>query len=227
MNLEDYKALQESFNRLNDSLNNFQTNTAMQLRQTVEQLEETMDNAIKTRNNQIWQSIKELSETFEKMETAKMEQIIQLGRYFNNISLNIATNMMNNLYSVFQNINVKKFDIAEIDLTFIDELSNINNNQLGHDEHIKEAEVFIQEECSENDLTAEDINQTIEKANSLSPSTKFHVFQAIAFFLLMVIYVQVGGEATLGINFQEFVEAYMGITAIGAVTKSPEEDNRE
>ncbi|WP_077736743.1 hypothetical protein [Bacillus sonorensis] len=225
--MENYKGLQESLNRLNDSLNSIQTNTARRMLQTSEQLTEDIENLIKVRNNQVLQSFETISETFKKIEAARMERIIQMGRYLSETNLNIAINMANNLYSVFQNINVDNLNIDEIDLTFPDELSNINNTEFENDKHIKEAEEFIQKECCEGDLTAEDINHTIEEANTLNPFTKYYVFQAIAFFVLMVIYVQVGGEVTLGINFQEFVESYMGLTAIGAATKSSENNNRE
>ncbi|KND06237.1 hypothetical protein ACJ43_17865 [Bacillus paralicheniformis] len=171
---------------------------------------------------QSYPSQKLLSLISEKYPTHLINKPIEIS--------SLLTSHISSVQRIQENLNKMSFrnlDIQKLNLSFIDEIAVDDLNDLENEEYIQEADEFIQAQDFENEnITAEQINSSVKKANTLNPNTKYYVFHFIHFFVLIGIYVQWGGEAVLGINFQEFVETYATAIAAGSLIMKPSEQEK-
>ncbi|MCU9959344.1 hypothetical protein ABE066_07885 [Bacillus licheniformis] len=221
--MNEYLALQKAIGNHIEQMKKLQINRVQKLYDLVNETNNLQQNIYKNIPTTVFSLTSQLDSIYKQLNTASLHQSVTkqlLSSYKPYASFQNLIDSIND----FSNLDVSKINFSVADELIIDDPSELENKK-----YIEEADEFIQEQhLEEGNVTAEDINNTIEKADkTLNPYTKLYVFQTILFFVLMAIYIQIGGEEALGINFQEFVETYMGFTAIRTVTKSSENNNRE
>ncbi|WP_205621695.1 hypothetical protein [Bacillus haynesii] len=110
------------------------------------------------------------------------------------------------------NLNKMSFhnlDMQKVNLSFVGEIPFDDLNDLENEECLQEVDKFLHSQHLDNDnITAEDINNSVEKANTLSPLVKNFALAGVLQVVLMVMFVQGGGEETLGNNFYDFAQIY-------------------
>lgn len=221
--MNEYLALQKAIGNHIEQMKKLQINRVQKLYDLVNETNNLQQNIYKNIPTTVFSLTSQLDSIYKQLNTASLHQSVTkqlLSSYKPYASFQNLIDSIND----FSNLDVSKINFSVADELIIDDPSELENKK-----YIEEADEFIQEQhLEEGNVTAEDINNTIENADkTLNPYTKLYVFQTILFFVLMAIYIQIGGEEALGINFQEFVETYMGFTAIRTVTKSSENNNRE
>ncbi|MCU4668640.1 hypothetical protein [Bacillus paralicheniformis] len=221
--MNEYLALQKAIGNHIEQMKKLQINRVQKLYDLVNETNNLQQNIYKNIPTTVFSLTSQLDSIYKQLNTASLHQSVTkqlLSSYKPYASFQNLIDSIND----FSNLDVSKINFSVADELIIDDPSELENKK-----YIEEADEFIQEQhLEEGNVTAEDINNTIENADkTLNPYTKLYVFQTILFFVLMAIYIQIGGEEALGINFQEFVETYMGFNAIRTVTKSSENNNRE
>ncbi|GIN35805.1 hypothetical protein J5TS1_33080 [Bacillus licheniformis] len=140
-------------------------------------------------------------------------------------------NSISQLQANLNNMSFRNLDIQKVNLSFIDEISFDDLNDLENEECLQEVDEFIYSQHLDNDnITAEDINSSVEKTNTLRPLVKLLALAGILQVVLMVMFVQGGGEEALGNNFQDFAQTFIElIGGLAAIEKSSkkEKDSKE
>ncbi|MCF7618675.1 hypothetical protein L3137_15565 [Bacillus sonorensis] len=221
--MNEYLALQKAIGNHIEQMKKLQINRVQKLYDLVNETNNLQQNIYKNIPTTVFSLTSQLDSIYKQLNTASLYQSATkqlLSSYKPYASFQNLIDSIND----FSNLDVSKINFSVAGELIIDDPSELENKK-----YIEEADEFIHEQHLEDgNVTAEDINNTIEKADkTLNPYTKLYVFQTILFFVLMAIYIKIGGEEALGINFQEFVETYMGFNAIRTVTKSSENNNRE
>lgn len=221
--MKEYLALQKAIGNHIEQIKELQINRTQRMHDLVNETINLQQNIYKDIPTSVLSLTSQFDSIYKQINTSSMYQSVAkqlLSSYKPYASFQGLIDSIKD----FSNLDVNKINFSVADELIIDDPSELENKK-----YIEEADEFIQEQHLEDgNVTAEDINNTIEKADkTLNPYTKVYVFQTIFFFILMAIYIKIGGEEALGINFQEFVETYMGFTAIRTATKSSEEENKE
>ncbi|KMM54869.1 hypothetical protein ACH95_19435 [Bacillus glycinifermentans] len=144
----------------------------------------------------------------------------------------LLTSHINTISQLQANLNKMSFrnlDMQKVNLSFVDEIPFDDLNDIENEECLQEVDKFIHSQHLDNDnITAEDINSSIEKANTLSPLVKHFALAGILQVVLMVMFVQGGGEETLGNNFHDFAQIYIELFGLLAATeKSSNKESNE
>ncbi|MGG0052782.1 hypothetical protein [Bacillus atrophaeus] len=132
--------------------------------------------------------------------------------------VNYIPNLTASIQEQLKQVRSLNLDINMIDFSCANEVRTPDRDEAEDIKYLQEAEDFInKQDWEDREITSEDINNTIIESKELNPFTRFYVINAIIFTIMMIVYTQLGGQDTLGIDFQQFVESYMSITAVGAI----------
>ncbi|MCY8540018.1 hypothetical protein [Bacillus haynesii] len=139
-------------------------------------------------------------------------------------------NTISQLQANLNKMSFRNLDMQKVNLFFVGEIPFDDLNDLGNEECLQEVDKFLHSQHLDNDnITAKDINSSVEKANTLSPFVKNFALAGILQVVLMVMFVQGGGEETLGNNFHDFAQIYIELFGLLAATEksSNKEKNNE
>lgn len=173
---------------------------------------------------QSYPSQKLLSLISEKYPTHLINKPIEIS--------SLLTSHISSVQRIQENLNKMSFrnlDIQKLDLSFLDEIAVDDLSDFENEKYIQEADEFIQaQNLNNDDITAEDINRSVEKTNTLSPLVKPLALAGILLIILLSTFTQFGGIETLGINFREFVETFTGLAgSVAAIEKPSKKESNE